>query len=94
MREWARAPLPFLVVTGALVANALTHVLQAIYFGRYTPGVVTALSVSLPYGYAVGRVFRRDGIASPAALRWAVAAGLVLQVPLAVLALLAGWSFG
>jgi hypothetical protein len=89
-----RRPLPFLVVTGALVANALTHILQALYFGGYTPGVVTALSVTLPYGYAAGRALRHHGVASAASLRWAVAAGLVLQVPLVLLALLAGRSWG
>ena len=89
-----RVPLPFLVVTGAFVANALTHLLQALYFGGYTPGVVTAMSVSLPYGFAAGRALRRAGVASAAALRWAVVAGLVLQLPITFLALAAGRSLG
>ena len=87
-------PLPWLLATGALVANALTHILQALYFGGYTPGVVTALSVVLPYGYAAGRALRHHGVVSAATLRWAVAAGLALQVPLALLALAAGRSWG
>ena len=89
-----RTPLPWLFVSGAFVANALTHLLQALYFGGYTPGVVTAMSVSLPYGYAAGRALRRHGVASAAALRWAVAAGLVLQVPIVLLALAAGRAWG
>ena len=89
-----RPPVPFLVATGALVANAVTHLLQALYFGGYTPGVVTSLAVILPYGYAAGRALRHHGVASAASLRWAVAAGLVLQIPLALLALAAGRSWG
>jgi hypothetical protein len=85
-----RLPLPFLLVTAAFAANGLTHPVQALLFRGYTPGVVTALLVALPYGYGVARAFRRASLLSPSSLRWLLLAGVLLQVPLVVLALAAG----
>src|SRR5919112_3361160 len=46
-----------------LVANGMTHVGQALYFGGYVPGVVTAILITSPYGWALMRVLARNGIA-------------------------------
>ena len=88
------ASLPFLIAAGAFVANGVTHVAQAALFRGYTPGVVTAVLVSLPYGYALARALRGEGLASGRTLRVAFALGFALQVPLALLALLAGRRAG
>jgi hypothetical protein len=86
----ARRPWLYLVVTGAFVGNGLTHLLQAAAFGGYTPGVVTAAVVSIPYGWATGRALVADGIVPRRLLLVLVGAGVALQVPLAWLALHAG----
>ena len=84
-----RASVPFLLVAGALTANGLTHLAQAAYFRGYTPGVVTALLLVLPYGYLLGTRLLAVGLATRRALVTAVATGAVAQIPIAVLALLA-----
>ena len=85
-----RTPWPYLVATGALVGNGLTHVLQVLYFRGYTPGVVTAILVTLPYGWLVARALARDGIASRRLLSTMLVVGIFLQLPLAISALAMG----
>lgn len=89
-----RRPWLYLVITGAFVGNGVTHLLQAVAFGGYTPGVVTAAVVSLPYGWGAGRALIADGIAPRRLLLVLLGAGLALQVPLAWLALQAGHQLG
>jgi hypothetical protein len=87
-------PWPYLVVTGAFVGNAVTHVLQSAMFRGYTPGVATAVLVSLPYGWMAARAIAAESVATRSTLGWTAAAGIVIQVPLALLALLAGRQLG
>ena len=89
-----RRPWPYLVITGAFVGNGLTHLLQAAAFGGYTPGVVTAAVVSLPYGWGVGRALIADEIVPRRLLLALLGMGVALQVPLAWLALEAGRQLG
>ena len=84
-----RVSAPFMIIAGALVANALTHLGQAAYFRSYTPGVVTALVLVLPYGYAFGRRLLESGLVTRRTLASVIAIGAVAQIPIAVLALLA-----
>ena len=84
-----RRAIPFLLVAGALVGNGLTHLAQAVLFRAYTPGLVTALLLVLPYGYGLGARFEASGLASRRVWAGAVAAGVVLQAPLVALTLLA-----
>jgi hypothetical protein len=84
-----RASLPFLLAAGALVANGLTHLAQAAYFQAYTPGVVTALVLVLPYGYLLGARLLATGLVTRRTLGGVLAAGAVAQIPIAALALLA-----
>ena len=84
-----RSSAVFLLVAGALVGNALTHLAQAALFRGYTPGVVTALFVVLPYGYLLGERLQASGLVPRRTWFAAVAVGIVAQVPLALLALLA-----
>ena len=85
-----RTPWPYLVATGALVGNGLTHLLQALYFHGYTPGVVTALLVTLPYGWLAARALARDGIATRRLMYTMLVAGILLQLPLVISALAMG----
>jgi len=84
-----RMSIPFLLVAGAFAANGITHLGQAALLRGYTPGVVTALLVVLPYGVLLGEQLRRSGLVTRGTWVGAVAAGAVLQVPLVVLVLLA-----
>jgi hypothetical protein len=84
-----RASLPFMLVVGALLANGLTHLGQATYFRGYTPGVVTACLLVIPYGYLLAARLLATGLVTRRNLAGAVAAGAVVQSPIAALALLA-----
>jgi hypothetical protein len=84
-----RASVPLLLVAGALVANGITHLAQAAYFRGYTPGVVTALALVLPYGYSLGARLLASGLVTRRALAGALTAGAVAQIPVIALVLLA-----
>ncbi|UZJ78641.1 HXXEE domain-containing protein [Fictibacillus sp. KU28468] len=77
----------FLLLASTLFMNGVTHVLQALYFRGYTPGVVTAVLTIFPYSIWVWRSMNKvHGVK----LAKYLAAGMVLQIPLAVGALIAG----
>ena len=80
-----RRPVPFLLVTGVFVANGLTHLIESLYFRSYTPGVVTAALVNLPYGLLLLREFPPAGIASRTQLCGVILIGLGLQLVAAFL---------
>jgi hypothetical protein len=82
--------LPFLLASGALAGNALTHLAQAAYFGGYTPGVVTALLVCLPYSGRLERALERAGLLSHRQAVLLLAIGVLIQAPIALAALAAG----
>jgi hypothetical protein len=84
-----RVSVPFLLVAGAFAGNGITHLGQAALLGGYTPGLVTALLMVLPYGVLLGEQMRRTGLVTRRTWVGAVAAGVVLQVPLILLVLLA-----
>lgn len=78
------------LAVAVLVANAFTHLLQALVFGGYTPGVITAGVLVLPFGGWVYRLGRQQGwLDLGAAVRLMIIGGLV-QIPLAPLALAGG----
>jgi hypothetical protein len=81
--------IPFLLVAGAFAANGATHLAQAAYFGGYTPGVLSAILIVLPYSVGLGRSLSRNGIVTRRTFAAAVVAGALLQVPIALLALAA-----
>ena len=84
-----RLSIPFLLVAGAFVANGLTHVLQAAAVRGYAPGVVTAVFLVLPYGVKLERSLVASGLATRRTCLWALATGVVLQIPLVLLAIAA-----
>jgi hypothetical protein len=85
-----RLSIPFLLAAGAFVANGLTHVLQAAAFRGYTPGILTAVCVVLPYGVGLNRSLIGSHLATRQACLLALAAGVVLQIPLVLMAIAAG----
>jgi hypothetical protein len=86
-RQGAR-PTLFLLLAGALVGNGLTHLGQALVFRGYTPGLITALLVVVPYGYGLGGQLRSQGMLSVRAWMTVVGVGVLLQVPIIVATLL------
>ncbi|WP_062239073.1 HXXEE domain-containing protein [Fictibacillus sp. FJAT-27399] len=77
----------FLLLASTLFMNGVTHVLQAMYFRGYTPGVATAVLIIFPYSICVWRSMNKvHGVK----LAKYLAAGMVLQIPLAVGALIVG----
>lgn len=80
-RRAARS-IPFLLIAGALIGNGVTHVMQAIYFGEYTPGLVTAVLLVLPYGFLLGRAMQSRKLVSRNTWLGAIALGAIIQVPI------------
>jgi hypothetical protein len=76
--------LPFLLGVGALVANGITHVGQAAAFRGYTPGLLTAMILVIPYGIALGAQLRADGLTSGRLWLGMIALGALLQVPIVI----------
>jgi len=87
-RHGARS-IPFLLIAGALIGNGVTHVMQAMFFGEYTPGVVTAVLLVLPYGVVLGRALEVSRLASRRTWLGAIAVGAIIQVPIIIALLLA-----
>ena len=81
-------PTVFLLLAGALAGNGVSHLGQALLFRGYTPGLVTALLVVLPYGWGLGRQLDSARIVSPRGWAGFVAFGVVLQVPIILATLL------
>lgn len=82
-RAGARS-IPFLLVVGALVANGVTHLGQAAAFRGYTPGLVTAVLLVIPYGIGLGEQLRTVGMVSRRAWLGLIAFAALLQVPIVI----------
>jgi hypothetical protein len=79
-----------LLIQTTLLLNALWHVLTAlVLFGGYAPGLVTAVTVNLPFSiYLLRRAAAERWLSPPA--RWALVPGaLVLHGPLLAALILA-----
>ncbi|HEU4456279.1 MAG TPA: HXXEE domain-containing protein [Longimicrobium sp.] len=84
----------WLVLLAALTANGITHPAQALVVGGYVPGVVTAVLVVIPLGVLAWRRALIDGVTSRRAILPLFLAGLAIQLPIVVLALLFGRGAG
>lgn len=84
----------WLVLLAALTANGITHPAQALFVGGYVPGVVTAVLVVIPFGVLAWRRAIADGVTSRRAILPLFLAGLAIQLPIVVLALLFGRGAG
>lgn len=69
----------YTAMLGGFTLHVLTHLLQAVWFGGYTPGVVTALLFIPPASYIIYKhLHRAAGLTFSAALLNALAGGLLL----------------
>lgn len=80
----------FLVGISILLINSITHVAQALIFYSYVPGLVTAIILVLPYTIYTLNKFRLDYQLDRRHLVFLLMAGLLLQMPLVVIALTIG----
>ncbi len=72
----------FMAVVGVMFVHVFTHVGQALYLRMYTPGVITAVAVVLPYTtYIYVEMFRLHLINTSTAVLTAIA-GVAVIVPL------------
>lgn len=78
------APLPaFLLLSwasGNLFWNFVFHLVTTLLYGRYSPGLVTAVLLYVPVSVAVGRAALREGVLPPAAFAAAMAVGAALML--------------
>lgn len=70
----------FSVLVLARLENAVGHFGQAIVFGGYTPGVLTALLIVLPVSVLLLGDFVKSGAISMRSLAWMIPVGLLVQV--------------
>lgn len=73
------------IFLGGYFLHALSHLAQTILLRKYTPGVVTALTVVLPASILIYDTVGKDELLSVEEILITAAIGLVVFVPLAVL---------
>jgi Protein of unknown function with HXXEE motif len=81
------------LVPGFLLANAIGHVLQAIYFRSYVPGVITTFVVVFPYCFVSLRFLLKHNLLSKTKFLVIFLVTFIFQAPLALMALLLGKLF-
>lgn len=87
-------PLPFFsfLVAGVFLANGIGHVLQAIVFQKYVPGVITAVVLLIPYCILAVKKLYNKKVLSMKQIAVYLLLGFIVQTPAALLALLVGKS--
>jgi lysylphosphatidylglycerol synthetase-like protein (DUF2156 family) len=83
--ESRRTLWALLVVEAAVGVNVIAHLVTAVtVFHGYGPGLATALMINAPFAIYCFRRVQREQWVSPAALRAAVPASLILHGPVLV----------
>lgn len=71
----------FLILLGAMFLHVFTHLAQPLLFRGYTPGLVTALALVLPFSlYLYGRLLQ-TGLINGATIAWTVPLGGLILLP-------------
>lgn len=82
--NWLAAP--FLTMTTIYALNILTHLGQSALWGGYTPGVVTAVLVMIPYcAYLYRRLFQAS-VLTARRLLLSIVAALIVGMPMVLAA--------
>ena len=68
----------------ALFVNALQHAAQTLLIRKYTPGVVSVLSISLPYSAHVSHRPRKEELIDEDGLRRSLKLGGLSAMPVAL----------
>ena len=87
-------PIPFFsfLVAGVFLANGIGHVLQAIVFQKYVPGVITAVLLLIPYCILAVKKLYIKKVLTMKHIAVYLLLGFIVQTPAALLALLVGKS--
>ncbi len=72
----------FAALNGAFLLHVFSHIAQSYTLKKYTPGVITAAAVVLPYTLYVFHRFFYGGLLSLGAVLISLAAGAVLFLPI------------
>ncbi|RPJ76497.1 MAG: HXXEE domain-containing protein [Acidobacteria bacterium] len=70
-----------LVVQAGMTVNICSHVAGAVLLGRYSPGMVTALLLYVPFSFVLFRRAWREGWANRRLFAWLPAIALLLHGP-------------
>ena len=74
--------LPYLAVLAVFLLHVFTHLAQSIVLRMYTPGVVTAVLIALPYSlYAFYRLLQ-ENVVSEADIGWSLLLMVIVAPPL------------
>lgn len=76
-----------LLVPGTLLANAIGHLLQFIFFKDYVPGIITSVMILFPYSFFTAKFLITERSVTIKRLCIYFLVGFVLQAPLALVAL-------
>lgn len=69
-------------ITGGLLVNGLHHLAITIFFGDYSPGVITSIFLCIPYSIYLGRKAIIERQIKIKLLGWSLAAGTLLLAPI------------
>jgi hypothetical protein len=78
------------LVAGVFLANGIGHLTQAIYFQGYVQGLITAISVLLPFCLFSIRTLYTKGLITKKQISFYLVLGFLVQGPFALIALLFG----
>ncbi|MEH7380914.1 HXXEE domain-containing protein [Bacillus sp. JJ1533] len=73
------------LVPGIILANAIGHVLQFLFFKDYVPGIITSVLVLIPYSFLTARFLITEEVTVKKLVTYFII-GFVIQGPLALLA--------
>ncbi|MGE5379914.1 MAG: HXXEE domain-containing protein [Methylocystaceae bacterium] len=74
-----------MLVTGGLFVNGLHHLAITLYFGDYSPGVITSIGLFIPYSIYLCRQAVIEHYIKPRQLGWSLITGTALIMPLILL---------
>ncbi len=73
-------------VSGGILVNGLHHLIITLYFGAYTPGVITSVLLFIPFSLYLLRKALIERRTSKKQLAWSLTAGAAAIVPVILIA--------
>lgn len=82
----------FLAIFGqaSLFINALAHIIGTLRLRRYTPGLITAVLIYIPFSIYLFNIALQNNYITEKQLFFAFGAGIIMQIPLVLGALFIG----
>lgn len=79
----------FMVVASLIFINAIIHIIQALIFRSYVPGLITGLLI-LPYSLILFHRIFQEKLINKSSMALILLMGLILQIPIIIAALSIG----